>query len=173
MANIFTTILKLFLALILGSNEPEQTPETKTESAAIVVPANPLRPYVDYNSQKVGEVEITDFMFNDLSRKGYSLSRGIPNIWIKTKAIVAGSVDFTVFVDGNKDSINNPKGETATYTLGEEKKVILELPNGPTAREIGPHTVTIQQSYNSGRDDTTGETHAVYASQTFAYEVTE
>jgi len=171
MANILQTVLKLIFDLLFGKPEEVET-KPKTENA-IEEPQNPDRPYVDYVSQKVGEVEITDLMFNDLSRTSYSLKKGIPNIWIKTKAIVSGSVDFTLFVDGNKDSINNPKGKTSTYPLNVEKIIILELPNGPTAREIGTHTVTIQQSYNSGRDDTTGETHAVYASKTFVYGVTE
>lgn len=171
MSNLLKTIFNLIFALLFGNSE--QTASVTQETNAIVVPDNPTRPNKDSDGQNVGEVEITDFMFNDLSRTGYSLSRGIPNIWIKTKAKVAGVVDFTVYVDGNKDSINNPEGKSATYTLGEEKKVILELPNGPSARELGAHNVTIRQSYNSGRDNTTGEIHTVYASKTFAYEVIE
>ena len=170
MSNWINKLVEFVLSL-LQNKTTEQTAESGYTSA-IPKPekTNPLRPYVDYNSKKIGEVEITNIGFPQ-QKTGYSVSAKIPQVRITVHAIEAGKVVFNLFVDGNRDSINNPEKETAVYTKGDRSIVTMDLPNGPTARQVGKHTLTIEQVYLAGRDDTTGEYCQMYATKTLNYEV--
>lgn len=149
------------LELIFGSPKPQAPVESEWK-----------RPYTDINNTKVGEVKIDNPQFANTVGLKYSIT-SVPDFIFTCIPMVSGNVTFRVYADNNKDDLNNPELQTATFTEGGASKPLRFRMKMQAARQVGMHTISVDQICWTARRSDGARMYTTYSTDTYTFEVTE
>ena len=155
------SLLKAILDFIFG-NSTQKATETQEQK----------RPYTDINSTKVGEVKIDNPQFTNSTGLKYSITN-VPEFIFTCIPMVSGNVTFRVYADNNKDDLNNPELQTATFTEGGASKQLRFRMKMQAARQVGMHTISVDQICWTARRADGARVYTTYSTDTYTFEVTE
>lgn len=154
------SIIQKILELLFG---------TKTEQPCIDCVTK--RPYTDINSTKVGEAYIDYPQFTKYISMRYKVS-DVPEFKFRYTTKVTGNVTFKIYADGNKDDLNNPEMKTVTLKEADGGWILFPMKMF-AARQVGHHTISIDQLCWTSRNPDGSRVYTTYATNTYEFEVVE